>query len=131
MTSLRILGYSQAAAYLGILAWLLAPPENLYALVSPMIDFTKIIEYLYLGSSVVIYQSVSLYIKAKPLDLEQLKTAKRSQELAFIGCLALLLPAFAAVAYPQLLAACVVGVVSYPISLILISRYQKTLDQDT
>ncbi len=119
MTSLRILGYSQVAAFIGIFAWLLSGEGNLYALVSPLMDLTKIVEYIYLGFSVLLYPSISLYLTAKSLTIEQWTTARWSQTLAFIACLVLLLPAYSAVAYPQLLVACVAGIASYPIMWVI------------
>ena len=128
MTSLRILGYSQVAAFIGIFAWLLSGEGNLYALISPMMDLTWIVEYIYLGFSVLLYPSISLYLTAKSLTLEHWTTARRSQNAAFIACLVFLLPAYLAVAYPQLLVACVAGIASYPVMLLITGRYKKTLE---
>jgi hypothetical protein len=94
-----------------------------------MMDLTKIVEYIYLGFSVLLYPSISLYLTAKSLTLEQWTTARRSQNSAFIACLALLLPAYSAVAYPQLLVACLAGIASYPVMLLITGRYKKSLDQ--
>ncbi len=126
MTSLRILGYSQAGAYLAIFAWLLSGEGSLYALVSPMVDLNKIVEYIYLGFSVLLFPSIKLFLTAKWLNLEQWTNARQSQTAAFIACLALLLPAYSALAYPQLLVACVAGILSYPVMLVITGRYKKS-----
>lgn len=130
MTSLRILGYSQVVAFLAIFAWLLSGEGNLYALVSPMMDLTKIVEYIYLAFSLLLFPSIQLFLTAKSLTIEQWNTARQSQTSAFIACLVLLLPAYSALAYPQLLVACVAGILSYPVMLMITARYKKTMDQD-
>jgi hypothetical protein len=126
MTSLRILGYAQVAGYFGILTWFLSGPGHLYALVSPMMDFTKMLEYIYLGFGILLFPAFKLYLSAKELTLEQWNTARKSQDFAFIACLFLLIPAFAASAYPQLLVASLAGIAIYPITLIVTIRYKKT-----
>jgi hypothetical protein len=68
---------------------------------------------------VLLYPSISLYLTAKSLTLEQWTTARRSQNSAFIACLALLLPAYSASAYPQLLVACLAGMASYPVMWVI------------
>ncbi len=130
MTSLRILGYAQVAGYLGILIWFLSGPGHLYALVSPMLDFQKMLEYLYLGFGLLLFPSFKLYLSAKQLTLEQWNTARKSQDFAFIACLFLLIPAYAALAYPQLLVASLAGIVIYPITLFVTIRYKKSLHQE-
>jgi hypothetical protein len=126
MTSLRVLGFAQVAGYLGILIWFLSGPGHLYALVSPMMDFTKMLEYLYLGFGFLLFPAFKLYLSAKELTLEQWNTARKSQDFAFIACLLLLIPGFAASAYPQLLVASIAGIAIYPITLIVTIRYKKT-----
>lgn len=126
MTSLRILGYSQTAAYLGILAWLLSEPGNLYSLVSPMLDLAKIVEFIYLGFAVLLYPSISLYVAAKSLTIQQWSGARLSQTLAFVACLILAWPAFIAEEFPQLFVACVAGILSFPVMLLITSQYKKT-----
>ena len=126
MTSLRILGYSQVGAFLAIFVWLVSGEGNLYALVSPMMDYTKIVEYIYLVFSLLLFPSIQLFLAAKSLTIEQWITARKSQTSAFIACLALLLPAYSALAYPQLLVACIAGILSYPVMLMITDRYKKS-----
>lgn len=126
MTNLRILGYSQVGAYLAIFGWLLSGEGNLYSLVSPMMDLAKIVEYIYLSFSVLLFPSIGLYLTAKSLTADQLTTARRSQTAAFIACLVLLLPALYASTYPQLLIACLAGILSYPVMLLIHGDYRKT-----
>jgi hypothetical protein len=131
MINFRILGYSQVVSLFAIFGWLLTGEGNLYALVSPMMDLTKIVEYIYLGISVLLFPSIKLFLTAKALTVEQFQTARNSQNQAFIACLVFLLPAYSALAYPQLLVACVAGILSYPVMLMITGRYKKTMDQDS
>lgn len=126
MTNLRILGYSQVVAFIAIFAWLVSGEGNLYALVSPMLDLTKIVEYIYLAFALLLFPSIQLFLTAKSLTKEQWNTARQSQTWAFIACLVLLLPAYSALAYPPLLIACIAGILSYPVMLMITERYKKS-----
>lgn len=126
MTGLRILGYSQVVGYFAIFGWLLSGDGNLYSLISPMLDLAKIVEYTYLAFAWLLFPSIKLFLTAKTMTADQLQTARNSQFQAFIACLVLLLPAFLASSYPQAMVACLAGILSYPVMLMITGRYKKS-----